>query len=111
MIALTKYVFLAGLVFVVNAKDEACISYYTHDPRFDHVNGSLLFRLQLKILDALKYLGLYKVARRMGKDPILTILAFHRCSEVEWGKTNLRDGCVFYEFHTHEVYGLKEESV
>lgn len=65
--------------------------------------GSLLFWLPVKILDALRYFGLYKFACRMGTDPVLTALAFHRCGEVDWSKTAVRDGFVAYDFPTGEV--------
>lgn len=69
-IALTKYVSLAGLMLVINAKDEAHASYYTHNPRFDHVSSSVLFFRLVKILDALKYFCLYTFSQRTGTGPV-----------------------------------------
>lgn len=47
----------------------------------------------------------------MGTDSVLKGLAIHRCGEVYCDKTAERDGFVFYDFHTREVYGLSEEAV
>lgn len=38
-IALTEYVFMAGAVFIVNAKDGVCSTYYSVNLRFDHTSG------------------------------------------------------------------------
>lgn len=64
-IALTKYVVMPGSMFVVNVRDRACAGYYSLNPRFDNLSGSIPFRLPNKILDALKYFGLYKLASLM----------------------------------------------
>lgn len=42
-------------IFITNARNGVCYSYYLHNARFDNRSGSLLFRLSGKILDALKY--------------------------------------------------------
>lgn len=65
----------------------------------------------MKILDALKYFGLYKLSQRIGMEPVLTGMAFHQCSEVDWEKSAVRDGFVSYDFRTGEVDGLDEESI
>lgn len=58
-IALTVYVFMAGAMFIVNAKDGACLNYYTGNLWIEHVSEKLLFRLPVKILDTVEYFGLY----------------------------------------------------
>lgn len=98
-------------MFVINAQDGACPGYYTYNGWVDHIGGSLFFRLPSRILDALKYFGLYKFSSGMGTGPVLTALAFHRCGEVDWEKTVVKDGFVSYDFPTVEVYGLSEETV
>lgn len=60
----------------------------------------------VKILDALQYFRLYKLALRMGTDPVLTAMAFHGCSKVDWETTAVRYGFILYEFRTGEVHGL-----
>lgn len=47
----------------------------------------------------------------MGTDPALADLAFHRCGEVFWSKTAVRDWFVSYGFSSDEVYGLSKEAV
>lgn len=66
--------------------------------------------LRSKILAALKYFGLYKFAHRIDTDPILTAMASHGCSKVDWKKTAVRDGFVLYDFRTGEAYGLSKEA-
>lgn len=75
---LTEYVLMSNAMFVINTKDEALLSYYTLKARFDNLSCSILFRLPDKILDDLKHFGLYKLALRMGIDPFMTAVAFHR---------------------------------
>lgn len=72
-------------MLIVNAKNKSCTSYYTLNPSFDHLGGSLSF-YSVEIFDALKYLSLYKPFHRMGTDPVLTALVIHLCSEVDWKK-------------------------
>lgn len=86
-IALTDYILWAGVMLVINGMERACSSYRAKDPRSDHVDGSLLFSLEVKILDALKYFGTYKFVQRIGTDPVLTAMAFYLCSEIDLQKT------------------------
>lgn len=72
----------------------ASASYYTHDVRSAHLGGSLLFHLPVKILDAMKYFGLYKFVHRMGTDPVLTAMTLHRCCEGDREETAVCD-CSF----------------
>lgn len=102
-VALTEYVFLGGVIFVINIRHRDYASYYAHNPRFDHAGGSLLFGLLLKFIDALEYLGLYRLTQRMDTGPILTIMAFHQCSWGDWERTAVRDGLVLNNFRTAEV--------
>lgn len=44
----------------VNIRDSSYPCYYIHDHWFHYVGGSSLFLLLTSILDALKYIGLYK---------------------------------------------------
>lgn len=103
--------FLAGVIFVISAKDAACTSYYTQNRRFDYVCSSLLFCLLLTILDVLKYLVSYKFVHGMGKDPFLTSTAFNRCSKVDWERTAVRGGFVLNNLRTGNVFRLEEKSV
>lgn len=75
-IALTDFVFMAGVMFIVNDKDAACLTCDTENFRFQKVFGWIRFRLSAKILDTLLYSGLYRFALRMETDPVLTVLAF-----------------------------------
>lgn len=45
--------------------------------QFDHVGGSMLFRLPVMIVDALKCFGTYNFAQRTGSDPVLTTVEIH----------------------------------
>lgn len=83
---MNRICYLASVMFVLNAKDGACASYWSQNQRFDHVCSNLLFCLPPKFLDALKYFGLHMFAQRMDTDPVLTAMDFHRCSEVDWGR-------------------------
>lgn len=102
---------MASVMFVVHAKDGDGTSYYTDKARFDHIGGSLLFRLLPKLLDGLKYYGLYRFAHRMGTDPVLPAMSFNWCFEVDRGKTVVRNNFVSYDFCTGKFYGLQQKSV
>lgn len=67
---LTEYVFMAGAMFVSNAREGTSPSYYTYNPRSNHIGNSLLFLLLPNILDTLKYFGLNNFARCMGTNPV-----------------------------------------
>lgn len=64
-------------MFLTIAENEACARKPTDSPRFDHVDGIMLFFLPLKNRVASIYSGLYKFAQRMGMDPVLTFIVFH----------------------------------
>lgn len=54
---------MAGAMLVVIASDQSTPRYYMLNPRFAYLGarrGRVLFRLSEKILDALKYFGLYR---------------------------------------------------
>lgn len=108
---MTKYVFMAGSMFVKNARNGACHSYYPYNFRFDNLIGSLLYRLPGKILDALNYYGIYKFALRRGTDPLSTASEFLRCGEIYWEKTTVRDGFMSYDFRRDKIIGLEAETV
>lgn len=38
--ALTEFVFMEGVMFIINARDGAYPSYYTYNHRFEHIGGS-----------------------------------------------------------------------
>lgn len=42
-IALTEYAFMSGAVFLVKPSDGACPSYFTLNPEFENMGGSILF--------------------------------------------------------------------
>lgn len=81
-IFLPGYVLRIEAMFILNATDGALPTSYTEDPRFDHVSGGLPFRLTTKTFDTLRYFRMFWFALWMGKDPVLTFLAFKRCQEV-----------------------------
>lgn len=110
-VVLKVYVFLANVMFLINAKHGACLICYTHNRWLDRVSDSLLFQLSVKVLDALKYFVLFKFAQSIGADPVSTTIVFHRCAAVDWEKTAAGDGFVSYDFRTCEVYGREEESI
>lgn len=91
---LTGHVFLLGVIFVIDAKDGSFGFYYTHNHWFNHVVNSLQFCVPVKILDALKHLGLYKVSQSIGTDPDLNTVAFYRSFEVDWER--LLSATVFF---------------
>lgn len=66
--SLTAYLVMVEAMFGINARDRAYLIYYTYITLFDHIGGCLFLRLPTKILDALKYFGLYKFASRMRSD-------------------------------------------
>lgn len=47
----------------------------------------------------------------MGTDPVLTALVPHRCEEIAWEKTAVKDGFLFYGLPTGEVYRLSKKAV
>lgn len=74
---------MVGAIFVVNARSGAYLIYYNYNSRLDHVVDSLLFRLS-KIIDALKYFGLYKFTHGMGTDLILKVMEIYCFHAVDW---------------------------
>lgn len=72
---------MTGALFVINGRDRMRLSFYTRNVRFGHIASSLLFRLPSSILLALNYFGIYEFASRIGTDPVLTVMVFHRCGE------------------------------
>lgn len=108
-IALTEYVFMAFEMFVINARARAFPRYYTLHADFDSLIRAVLFRSSNKILDALRYIGLFKFAPCMGTDPFLTTLVIHRCTDTDWTKKTLLEGFVSYGSNSGEVFDLKEE--
>lgn len=54
-------------LFIVNAKDRACSTYYTGKPRAEHVSGWLLLRLPSNLMETLVYFDLCTFATRMGR--------------------------------------------
>lgn len=94
---------------VVNARDVGSPSYYTYNLRFDHFEGSFLFRLLSKIPDTLKYLGSNKLAPRIGTNPVLAALALRRCGEVDCERPTLTKAFMSYCSPTGDVYVLSKE--
>lgn len=42
---------------------------------------------------------------------VLTVMAFHQCTKVDWEMTAVRGSFVTFDFCTCEIYGLWEESI
>lgn len=78
-------------LYLINAADRACPSYYILNHRVDTLSGSMLFHVLDNILDVLKYFGLYRFALQMGTDPIKTDFAFHRCRKFDLERMAVRD--------------------
>lgn len=110
-IAVTENIFMAGAVFVINARNSVCPSYCAYSYLFDILTGSLLFSLLDKFMAALKYSGIYKFSWRMATNYVSTDLALHRYSEVDWAKTAVRDEYVPYDSQTVKVIGMEVEIV
>lgn len=102
---------MSGSMFVINAKGRACPSHYALNPRYETRSGSIQFRLPDENLDALKFGGLYMFALHTVTDFVMTADAFHRCREVDWGRTVARDVFVSYTFETVGVIELEGETV
>lgn len=47
----------------------------------------------------------------MGTNPVMKLMALHRCREVDWDRKSVRDGFVSYKFETGEVIGLEAQTV
>lgn len=90
-IAITEYVPMARGMFTMNAQNRSSGSYCIGSLSFDNVSGSRRFFLSYKILDALKFFGLYKFSLGVNNDLMLTALAIKRCSEVDWKKIATND--------------------
>lgn len=108
---MTKYVFMTAAMFAINASDGACPSYHTHSPRFNHIGGSLLFRLLTLVLNKLQYFGSYKLVHVIGTDSLLAVRVYNRNGEVDWSNSAVGDRFVSYYFSTGAVYGLRKEVV
>lgn len=68
---------MTGAVFVTSARNWAHPRYYTRSARFENLSEGVLFPNPNKSLDALKNVGLYKLALCKSTDPILMDLAIH----------------------------------
>lgn len=75
--ALTKYVVTERAMSLINDTNVACPSYDTYSARFERLGDGLLLRLLLKILDALNYIGLYKISSHLGTDVVVTATALN----------------------------------
>lgn len=82
-IAWIEYIFMAGTMLVANARVLSTLCYETRNPQCNRLSGGCLFRLSKKILDALKYSGLYWFALPMSTYSARTVLAIHRSFEVD----------------------------
>lgn len=97
---LTKYVFMAGEMVVINATDGAWPSYYTLNAWFYSISGGVLFWIYDRILDALKYFRFFKFSIHMCTNLVLTVITIHRCTGIDWKKLMIRDGLYLYELQT-----------
>lgn len=102
---------MAEAMFIINAKDGACSSEFTGSLRPVYVSDKLPFRLPVRILDALAYIGLYKLALHMGADPVWMVMAVKCCLDIHLDKTASKNGFVGYYFTGIKVLGFEEESV
>lgn len=102
---------MAWTIFIVNAGDRACVTYYSGNLRFDHMSNGLLFRFPVKFLDTLSYFGLNKFALWVVTDPMLAALATKRCIEVDWEEGATKNGFVIYDFTSRKMLALNKESV
>lgn len=107
IIALIKHVFMCGTIFLDNAMDGACRSYYTLNSRCDNLIGSLLFPFSDKLLYAFEYFCLFIFPLQMYTDAARTAKALLRCGQVVWGRLAPQDGFVSYNFETGEFIGLE----
>lgn len=80
-IALTEFVFMACVMFIINVQYGAYSMYYTGNLRFDLIPRALFSSFRQKTLGIMAYLGLYNFALRMGTDPVLVVLVFKRYIE------------------------------
>lgn len=111
MIKFIGYVFMAGTMLVINDRDWAYPRYYLLNNPIDTLRRCVLVQLSDKILDACKYLFLYRFALQMGADPAWTVLAAHKCSEIDFTKTALQDGFLSYDIKNGKIPDLEEEDV
>lgn len=102
--------FLAGLIVFINANDGAPASFSTRRPLLDYVRGSLLICAPAKFLmlsNASAYIRFQVYWHGFGLD--------HCCVPLmprgRPRKGSCRDGFVWYELRTGEVYGLEGESI
>lgn len=98
-------------MFVFNDTNGACFSDYTYNPRFEHIDDSLLLRLPLKFLHLLKYVGICKATCSVGNNPVLSAVVFQQCNGMFLRKTAVQGRLFFYVFLTSVSYGLGEEWV
>lgn len=57
------------------------------------------------------YFDLYKFALGIGTDPVIAVIAFHRCAEVDWSRMTVRDGFVTQGLQIRDVIGFEKETV
>lgn len=65
---------MAPTMFLSNARDGTCTSYYMRNTWFDTLGRGELLRLYDIISTVFKYLWLFRIAIRIGNDPVLTVL-------------------------------------
>lgn len=71
-IAITGYVSIAAAIFLINTEDGAYLSSYTGSNQLDSLSGGLLFWLQSKIVDVLKFFALAKFEVQIETGSVLT---------------------------------------
>lgn len=80
---LAESVFFAGVIFMINARDDAFRSYHTLNNRYDTLSRAVLFRLYENTFDALQYFGRYRPAFRILTDLVLTGLEVYYYFEID----------------------------
>lgn len=97
-ISFTEFVFKALLMFVINARNWCCPNYYPSNSSLDVLSGGLLFRLNDKILDTLKYFTLFKSVLLMSTNLLLMATTLHRCGKVDCELMSAWDSFSSYSF-------------
>lgn len=86
---------LAAVHFWLYAAEGAVPDYYVGWLHFDHLRGSILFRLPNSLVIIPSSFELYATAERIPMDPVLVALAFRRVTEIVWSSSGGSD-----DFHS-----------
>lgn len=102
---------LAAVQLLRYAAGRAVPEYYAGSLRSDNVVVAMLFRLATPLIDVLSQFGFSKTAEKIIIDSVLTALAFHRVTKVDWFSSGDPDDFLANDFPTSTMRDNSADSL